>query len=90
MVLLLKPKDVINFEQKCGLVYRISCQDCNVVYVGETRRSVKTRKRKHVDLAKTFNIKKSALRQHVMDFDHRIDWDNVKILKSESHAYRHA
>ena len=24
-----------------------------------------------------------------MDFDHRIDWDNVKILKSESHAYQH-
>ena len=25
-----------------------------------------------------------------MDFDHkfRIDWENVKILKSESHAYR--
>ena len=23
-----------------------------------------------------------------MDFDHRINWDNVKILKSESHAYR--
>ena len=23
-----------------------------------------------------------------MDFDHRIDWDYVKILKSESHAYR--
>ena len=24
----------------------------------------------------------------VMEFDHRIDWDNVKILKSEPHAYR--
>ena len=24
-----------------------------------------------------------------MDFDHKIDWENVKILKSESHAYRH-
>ena len=23
-----------------------------------------------------------------MDFDHRIDWDNVKILKSESHTCR--
>ena len=23
-----------------------------------------------------------------MDFDHRINWDNVKTLKSESHAYR--
>ena len=31
-----KPKDVINFEQKRGLVYQISCRDCNAVYVGET------------------------------------------------------
>ena len=23
-----------------------------------------------------------------MNFDHRIDWDNIEILKSESHAYR--
>ena len=58
------------------------------MYVGETERSIRTRKREHVDAVKTFNTKKSALSQHVMDFDHRIDWDNVKILKSESHAYR--
>ena len=56
------------------------------MYVGETGRSVRTRKREHVDAVKTFNTKKSALSQHVMEFDHRIDWDNVKILKSESHA----
>ena len=37
---------------------------------------------------KLFNTKMSALSQHVMDFDHRIDWNNVKILKSESHEYR--
>ena len=58
------------------------------MYVGETGRSVRTRKREHVDAVKTFNTKKSALNQHVMEFDHRIDWDNVKILKSELHAYR--
>ena len=65
------------------------------MYVGKTGRSVRTRKRGHAsrkrghaDSVKTFNTKKSALSQHVMDFDHRIDWDNVKILKSESHAYR--
>ena len=58
------------------------------MFVGETGRSVRTRKRKHADAVKTFNTKKSALSPHVMDFDHRIDWDNVKILKSESHAYR--
>ena len=38
--------------------------------------------------SRLFTTKKSALSQHVMEFDHRIDWDNVKILKSESHAYR--
>ena len=59
------------------------------MYLGETGRGVRTRKRKHADPIKTFNTKKSALSQHVMDFDHKIDWDNVKILKLESHAYRH-
>ena len=83
-----KPKDAINFEQKRGLVYQISCRDCNAVYVGETGRSVRTRKREHADAVKTFNIKRSALSPHVMNFDHRIDWDNVKIPKSESHTYR--
>ena len=76
-----KPKDPINFEQKRGLVYQISCRDCNAVYVGETGRSTRTRKREYADAVKTFNTKKLALSQHVMDFDHRIDWDNVKILK---------
>ena len=33
-------------------------------------------------------LKRSALSQHVIDFDHRIDWDNVKILKLESHPFR--
>ena len=58
------------------------------MYVGETGRSVRTRKQEHVDAAKTFNTKKLALSQHVMNFDHEIEWDNVKILKSESRAYR--
>ena len=57
-------------------------------YVGETGRSVGTRKREHADAVKNFNTKKSVLSPCVMDFDLRIDWDDVKILKSESHAYR--
>ena len=58
-------------HKKRGLVYQISCRDCNAVYVGETGRSVRTRKREHADAVRTFNTKKSALSQHVMDFDHR-------------------
>ena len=69
------------YQKLGGLVYQISCRDCNAVHVGQTGRSVRTRKREHVDAVKTFNIKKSALSQHVLNFDHRINWDNVKILK---------
>ena len=39
-----KPKDPIDFEEKRGLVYQISGRDCNAIYIGETGRSVKTRK----------------------------------------------
>ena len=52
-----KPKDAINFEQKHGLVYQISCQDCNAVYVGETRCNVRTRKREDADAVKNFTLK---------------------------------
>ena len=61
---------------------------CVKFLAGIAMMCIRTRKREHADAMKTFITKKPALSQHVMDFDHRIDWDNVKILKSESHAYR--
>ena len=56
--------------------------------VGKTGCSVSTRKHGHADSVINFNTKKSALCQHIMDFDNQIDWDNVKILKSETRANR--
>ena len=52
-----KPKDAINFEQKRGLVYQISCRDCNAVYIGETERSVRTRKREHASESRLLTLK---------------------------------
>ena len=54
------------------------------MYVGGTGRSIRTRKREHLDAFKTCMTKISALSQHVMNFDHRINWDNIKILQPES------
>ena len=28
-----KPKDPIDFEEKRGLVYQISCRDCDAIYI---------------------------------------------------------
>ena len=83
-----KPKDCVLDHEKSVLVYQISCCDCDAVYIGETGRSITTRKRKHVHAVKNFDVKKSALCQHVLDKDHAIDWGNVEILKRESHWHR--
>ena len=69
-------------------MYQISCRNCDAIYIGETGRSVKTRKKEHVSAARNFDSEKSALCQHVLEHDHVIDWENVKILKSEPHANR--
>ena len=84
----LKPKDCVLDYEKSGLVYQISCCDCDAVYIGETGRSITTRKRERVDAVKNLDVKKSALCQHVVNKDHAIDWGNVEILKRESHWHR--
>ncbi|KAK3697277.1 hypothetical protein QZH41_000323 [Actinostola sp. cb2023] len=44
--LLSKPKDPIPTESKTG--YEIPCHDCSAVYIGETGRSLRTRKKEHM------------------------------------------
>ena len=83
-----KPKDCVLDHEKSGLVYQISCCDCDAVYIGETGRSITTRRREYVDAIKNLDVKKSALCHQVVNKDHVIDWGNVEILKRESHWRR--
>ena len=79
-----KPKDLNVKSEKSGLVYEIPCRDCDAVHIGETGRSIKTRKREHFDAVKRMDVKKSALCQNIVDFDHFIAWDETKVLKMEA------
>ena len=45
--LLVKPKDPVSKENVVGPVYKIKCEECDVVYIGETERSLKTRFSEH-------------------------------------------
>ena len=45
-----KSKDPIDSEKNQGLAFRISCRDCNAVYIGKTGRSA----------VEDFHTKKSA------------------------------
>ena len=72
-----------NFEEKQDFVCQISCRGCDAIYIEETGRSVKTRKREHASAVKNFDPKKSTLCQNVLNCDHVIKWENGIILRSE-------
>ena len=74
-------------------IYKIPCLDCTGVYIGETGRSFKTRRKEQQRdvkpdiIAKLTNEelnKKSALVKHVCLNIHRIDWESSAILAIES------
>ena len=79
-------KDQINHNEKSNLVYEISCQNCAFVYIGQTKRDLKSRIKEHQHTIKFQRPEKSALCQHSMENDHLIDWSEVKILKGD-HEY---
>ena len=86
-------KDKINKLDQLGVVYKIPCLNCTGVYIGETGRSFKTRRKEHQRDVKPDIIahltneelkKKSALVKHVCLNEHRIDWESSAILAIES------
>ena len=39
--------DKMRNEEKCGVVYELSCKDCDSVYIGETGRWLSDRIKEH-------------------------------------------
>ncbi|XP_072025293.1 uncharacterized protein [Amphiura filiformis] len=78
--LLVAPKDKPREEDKSGVVYRVPCEGCEKVYVGETKRTLGERLKEHT--AKTTS-NQSALAEHSKDTGHKPDIGNVKVLCRE-------
>ena len=74
--MLVHPKDKTPDSNKCGVIYEISCQDCDAKYVGETARAMSIRLKEHLN-PKT---PQSAVAEHCKGEGHNIGEDNVKIL----------
>ena len=49
--LLCKPKDWVATEDKNNIVYEIDCSNCEAVYFGESKQSLKSRSDEHKDLS---------------------------------------
>lgn len=80
-------KDKINKTDRCNVVYEIPCkgtngQQCDQIYIGQTKRSLQTRLLEHEsDIKKNRNI--TGISQHMLTHTHTPDFDNTKILDIE-------
>ncbi|KAJ8947663.1 hypothetical protein NQ318_009547 [Aromia moschata] len=83
--LLGNPKDKINNNEKSG-IYEISCKDCDQKYIGQTKRSILTRFKEHMAHLKYGRTEKSCVAQHAFDNNHRIDINNLKLIRNVTNS----
>ena len=79
------PKNPCNPKEKSCVVYLMPFSDSNFIYIGQTKRDLKSRLAEYKLAIKNQEVEKSALCEHYMQFDHLINWNNSKILKTDAH-----
>ena len=73
-------KDKIAPEKRKGVVYCVTCKECDSVYVGETLRNLMVRMPEHKRHARGGEVQRSAVAEHAAVEDHQIDWEDAKVL----------
>ncbi|XP_071579118.1 uncharacterized protein [Temnothorax nylanderi] len=81
-------KDSLPRSNKCNVVYKINCNDCDASYVGQTSRQLQTRIREHRNHINWNTPNHSVITEHRVECNHDFDWKNVEILDHESYYYK--
>jgi hypothetical protein len=78
-------KNKINKKDINNVVYKINCKECNKNYIGSTSQPLKARLNQHKS---DTNIKpnSTALAKHANGLNHSFDYENTKILETESNT----
>ena len=82
--LLCKPKDRVATEDKNNIVYEIDCSNCQAVYFGESKRSLKSRSDEHKRSVRNCDCDKNETAKHCWEADHNFNWDQKKVIDRES------
>ena len=82
--LLCKPKDRVATEDKNNIVYEIDCSNCQAVYFGESKRSLKSRSDEHKRSVRNCDCDKNEIAKHCWEADHNFRWDQKKVIDRES------
>jgi len=75
-------KDPLPKLSNMNVVYKISCENCDASYVGQTCRQLKTRISEHKNISRNISIH-SVITEHRLQFKHDLDWEGVEILDVE-------
>ena len=77
----LRPKDPIDKDKVVGPVFRITCENCEAAYVGETERSLKARFSEH----RRPSSVNSEVSKHIHkdNPEHGVEMDKTEILAVE-------
>ena len=80
--MLSKAKDPIKPEQRRGVVYKIPCNSCPLVYTGQTGNNFATRLSEHRS-ALCLPPQQSSVAKNAILESHTIDWKFAKVIDNE-------
>ena len=86
-------KDVVPEPLRSCQIYNFTCGSCNASYAGKTFRQMKVRVSEHqgVSLRTGKHLKgtlSSSVRDHMLDCNHMVTWDDIKVLGRESNHWQ--
>jgi len=81
-------KDKLPIGMNKNVVYKLTCKNCDVAYVGQTKRKLNTRIAEHKKDINKKTSYHSVITEHRIEYDHKFDWENPKILDIEQHYHK--
>lgn len=84
--MLVNNKEKTDKLQKTG-VYKLSCKDCDAIYIGQTGRNIKKRIDEHKKSI-IYSKNSTGMAAHCIQQNHFINLENVKLLHSERKGKR--
>ncbi|KAJ8954671.1 hypothetical protein NQ318_011362 [Aromia moschata] len=74
-------KDKVDNNEKSG-IYEISCKDFDQKYIGQTKRSILIKFKEQMAHLRYDRTEKSCVAQHAFENNHRIDKNNLKLIRN--------
>ena len=85
-------KDRVPVTLQSNFVYKFKCGSCTASYYGKTYRHMKVRVSEHQGVSprtgkRVKGTLSTSVRDHMLDCDHRVAWEDFSIIGRESNHY---